>query len=453
MPRTSSKPVNDSDRVRILVLGDSGVGKTSLVHLVCHESVNERPPQTIGVNVELMIHEYNDKPYIIEFFDVGGSARYEMSRSTFYQNINGVFCSTIPSLNSFRWKAEYLNKTTGHESRTIKEPTSPIQDVFGRTVAPNNITEDMLELELSSGVIIPMMMIGNKEDIQEEKMKQRSGMEESGSMIAHVSCHSSQAFAAGTSGYYALVSFLDKVIQRKFYSSGQYGRTSTPQRYGGYPSPTPSAHNEYTRRYSREIPLEITIQDLKNELDAIYSRFDLHTGTPWSSYLWPQKRRRAQLCKERGRGDREEWYRSKYQRTCAGDRRDRSGKIFVLVFFGRWAIINFGVIISAQRKHHRGDKPREEQTPKLRSATQDGLSLFQMRWQHISKNRQWTQDYKSNEMTRHTQKIKFDSSIPLRDGPTKPLRRESPTEKPPCTVSVRTITFNYGTGRMRKEIL
>lgn len=44
-----------SDKVRILVLGDSGVGKTSLIHLFCHEKVINNAPPTIGCYVDVKV--------------------------------------------------------------------------------------------------------------------------------------------------------------------------------------------------------------------------------------------------------------------------------------------------------------------------------------------------------------------------------------------------------------
>uniref|UniRef100_A0A8C9G333 RABL3 n=1 Tax=Pavo cristatus TaxID=9049 RepID=A0A8C9G333_PAVCR len=41
------------DRVKVLVLGDSGVGKSSLVHLLCHNQVLGNPSWTVGCSVDV----------------------------------------------------------------------------------------------------------------------------------------------------------------------------------------------------------------------------------------------------------------------------------------------------------------------------------------------------------------------------------------------------------------
>ena len=48
------------DRVRILVLGDSGVGKTSLVHLMSQGQPLGHISYTIGATVEVKLHEYRE---------------------------------------------------------------------------------------------------------------------------------------------------------------------------------------------------------------------------------------------------------------------------------------------------------------------------------------------------------------------------------------------------------
>ena len=48
------------DRVKILVLGDSGVGKTSLVHLIAKGKPLQHLSYTIGSQVEVKLHEYKE---------------------------------------------------------------------------------------------------------------------------------------------------------------------------------------------------------------------------------------------------------------------------------------------------------------------------------------------------------------------------------------------------------
>ena len=71
----------------------TGVGKTSLVHILCHDDVLSNPAYTIGCSVEVRLHDYNKIPsapsYYIEFWDIGGTLGHEKGRSIFYNSVNG----------------------------------------------------------------------------------------------------------------------------------------------------------------------------------------------------------------------------------------------------------------------------------------------------------------------------------------------------------------------------
>lgn len=93
-----------SGQVRVLVVGDSGVGKTSLVHLIIKGSSITRPTQTIGctVGVKHITYGYSgssssgikgdaERDFFVELWDVSGHDRYKDCRSLFYSQINGDY--------------------------------------------------------------------------------------------------------------------------------------------------------------------------------------------------------------------------------------------------------------------------------------------------------------------------------------------------------------------------
>jgi Rab-like protein 3 len=43
------------EKVKIVVVGDSGVGKTSLVHLITHQEVLKKTQWTIGCSVDVKV--------------------------------------------------------------------------------------------------------------------------------------------------------------------------------------------------------------------------------------------------------------------------------------------------------------------------------------------------------------------------------------------------------------
>nr|CAB3501447.1 unnamed protein product [Digitaria exilis] len=89
-------------QVRVLVVGDSGVGKSSLVHLILKGSAIARPAQTVGCTVGVKHITYGspgsssnnisdaERNFFVELWDVSGHERYKACRSIFYTQINGV---------------------------------------------------------------------------------------------------------------------------------------------------------------------------------------------------------------------------------------------------------------------------------------------------------------------------------------------------------------------------
>jgi len=109
----------------VLVLGDSSVGKTSFVHMVCHDQpLSSPPPVTVGCHIEIKLYERRDRHqnpnlYFIEFHDVGGSVQHKNSRSSmFYDEFNGIILvSDLTSRQSYDNLKEWLYEVIRYRSR------------------------------------------------------------------------------------------------------------------------------------------------------------------------------------------------------------------------------------------------------------------------------------------------------------------------------------------------
>ena len=60
------------DKVRVLIVGDSETGKTSMSHLIAHGAPCERPMSTIGCSTQVKLHDYRAGKarayYVLEVF-------------------------------------------------------------------------------------------------------------------------------------------------------------------------------------------------------------------------------------------------------------------------------------------------------------------------------------------------------------------------------------------------
>ncbi|KAL1831346.1 hypothetical protein ACET3Z_000997 [Daucus carota] len=145
-----------SGQVRVLVVGDAGVGKTSLVHLITKGSSCARPPQTIGCNVGVKhtthgssssssnsIKGDTERDFFVELWDVSGHERYKDCRSLFYSQINGVIF--VYDLSQRRTKSSLQS--------------------WAVEIAANGTFSAPLRSGGPGGLPVPYLVVGNKADI------------------------------------------------------------------------------------------------------------------------------------------------------------------------------------------------------------------------------------------------------------------------------------------------
>ncbi|KAG9303383.1 hypothetical protein G9A89_013709 [Geosiphon pyriformis] len=248
------------DKLRIVVVGDSGVGKTSLVHILCHNEALRHPTWTIGCSVEVKTHNHSRtlKPYFVEFIDVGGSVKHQSSRNMFYHQINGIILVHDVSnrksyYNLWRWIAEVLHseaykegeRAIGSMANVGTSNSSGILSGSGTSlVSPNNVirkTEFDFELQIGErNASIPILVVGTKADLVKQELTGRqrrySIVDEYGGECFNVCTLALTHFADNSIAAEKIDAFFDKVIEKKFgvlSTSGDYIQSPT---LGGFSS-------------------------------------------------------------------------------------------------------------------------------------------------------------------------------------------------------------------------
>ena len=64
--------------IRLILLGDAGVGKTSIMEKFAKNKYEDTKATTIGIQYEKKIIKYKDKSYNIQLFDTVGQERYKV---------------------------------------------------------------------------------------------------------------------------------------------------------------------------------------------------------------------------------------------------------------------------------------------------------------------------------------------------------------------------------------
>jgi len=205
------------DRFKLLVVGDCGVGKSSFVHGVVHQTPLQYPSSTIGCNVEVLAYNYQPngrgREIFFEFWDVGGSSGTHNSRSIFYENIDGLIVVHDLSnrksfLNLQEWVREAFN--SGH------------QEFTGITVANSN--DDDTTQRRSSGSSVPVLVLGTKEDQCNSHVDQTSkrnarhiGLtEESDVTFCSMNCLQEGQLLNNSNKWQQLHAFFHSVIENRF---------------------------------------------------------------------------------------------------------------------------------------------------------------------------------------------------------------------------------------------
>lgn len=74
---------------KIILLGDPGVGKTSLIRRYVHNSFDTKYSSTIGVNISSKNVKLDNKEIQFLISDIGGNKRFASIRKSFYKDAKG----------------------------------------------------------------------------------------------------------------------------------------------------------------------------------------------------------------------------------------------------------------------------------------------------------------------------------------------------------------------------
>ena len=103
--------------LKIKLIGDSGVGKSSIVTRLCGESFKEDIGPTIGVDYKNKLTEINNQPIKLVIWDTAGQERFRTVTTTYYKNSHGFcFVYDITHRESFENIKKWLNEANENSS-------------------------------------------------------------------------------------------------------------------------------------------------------------------------------------------------------------------------------------------------------------------------------------------------------------------------------------------------
>ena len=108
------------EEIKLLLLGESSVGKTSIFNRYIYDKMDKNISSSIGVDFETKIIKYRNKKYKIRLFDTAGQERFQSITRSYYHLGDGfliVFDLTNEhSLNMIQNWIESLQENVNLES-------------------------------------------------------------------------------------------------------------------------------------------------------------------------------------------------------------------------------------------------------------------------------------------------------------------------------------------------
>jgi len=144
-PKSTACLGEEDNHIKLVMVGDSGVGKSCLLDKFLDDSSTNNFISTIGVDIRSREMSINNKRVKIQVWDTGGQQRYRPVLASCYRGALGVIIVfDVTNMVSFR-----------------------------------NIQQWLLEVEeFSSSATIPRVLIGNKADLSDRREVESTVAEE-----------------------------------------------------------------------------------------------------------------------------------------------------------------------------------------------------------------------------------------------------------------------------------
>jgi len=108
-------------KVKLIIVGDSGVGKTNLITRFASDKFEKNSKATIGVEFIYKTLKINKDIFKIEIWDTAGEERYKSITSAYYKGAKGaIIVYDITSEQSFNNIETWIHEVKGKTSNSLQ---------------------------------------------------------------------------------------------------------------------------------------------------------------------------------------------------------------------------------------------------------------------------------------------------------------------------------------------
>ncbi|TFY82289.1 hypothetical protein EWM64_g1720 [Hericium alpestre] len=141
---------------KLLLIGDSGVGKSCLLLRFADDTYTESYISTIGVDFKIRTIELEGKTVKLQIWDTAGQERFRTITSSYYRGAHGIIVSTTSQIMA----------------GLSHDPPQVLSDVIIDTFT--NVKQWLQEIDRYASEGVNKLLVGNKSDLTSKKVVEYS---------------------------------------------------------------------------------------------------------------------------------------------------------------------------------------------------------------------------------------------------------------------------------------
>ena len=108
-------------KIRLMLIGDSNVGKTSIIKRYCNNQFSPSYISTVGIDFETKYLRLNGKTINLQIWDTAGQERYKVLAKNYFKNSDGfIIVYDITDKKSFNNVVNWITQIKDSASENVK---------------------------------------------------------------------------------------------------------------------------------------------------------------------------------------------------------------------------------------------------------------------------------------------------------------------------------------------